>query len=704
MSVNGLSLENLTRYEILDKFTVQQLREILKAHNILFNQNQDLYTLISIWFNYFKEPRRIYTDDQLDKLKPNTVYKLCQDLNITTLKARGNLNNFQKINLILNYQNYRNSLQDTQLETIYPQNSFYLFIKDLSEAKFAETTELKLSQLNEAIIAQLIQDHVEIIQTPTSEINLAELLYFLTDQQLDIILTHFGYPTQFLTLNDKTQLLLWHLYLDIPIIKNNPVMKSPNLTEYIVGQYKHNCDLSSILFMFNTHLLPPIKYQIQDPDRYNFFLQNRLKAIEYNKLYPTNKLIPAYANLAIQPVNILEPCLDILSVGTEEHLDNLSARFGILIPTNHLFNKRKYLLQNLSYYKKIFRRNVGTPPVWGTDISELEWYTDAELFNYYDLTEITEFDSRIDLLKRIQTLLEIPVHWHFITKKPSNPNLHFIMIEPREDTKENPLISYGSMIRYQTFNLDELDESFRTYEEEGFRFKNPISELDFMLSEIVELIRLLKERHSSDSKNCENVVIPNFVDKLKHGFTDLSNTANKLKQMGNSFSQNMPDLLKVTMIIFIAGMYMRKWQGPGSPFPHHWVDKTSKEEHVFRNEMSTQMISAYFQTVDSSNIREHLIRIPRIKFNFKTKEMNLGLETIYHIMGLAAVANFCLSNGSDIFLQTSYAILVHIFQFSLGQINQEIKNYLEHPAQPDFNPDLLEFTKHKDPINKTIDL
>lgn len=704
-------MNKLSRYEILDTYTIKTFKEVLDNHKIIYATDlTKLDQYLDVYYNYFKENCKIYTLEELNKFKPNTVYKICLDLKLTNLRVKGYINNFQKIELMHIYINYIQSLSNSQIsnlvKTVYPNNNLYINMDEVKSVKVCNvyTKNLTNSNLTDPyFLYNIINMNIRYIIFQNITYDIIQILYYLNVNTLNGILDHFGYPITFLNIDDKITLCIWHLYTRCSIknfesdifIKNYlKNLQLSQLYDLIVGTYTKNIDYASLLFMFNTYSYPPVEYKIADLNFYfDLLRKSTLEIYTLNTFYPDNVLLSAYKNISTFKYNNLYfPCINLLNIDANLLIKN----FGIIIPKN-ITNIKEYLQKNLKHYYHILTRNtqkISLPPTGKCEVYDLQWYTDIELFYFYDLNDCTDFVDRSDLLQRIVTLSTIEVSWHYINRKACNENNHVIMNEAREHTDDNPIVSFGNLIRYKSYNIDELDASFIEFEEEGFRFKVPDAtevEADFSLKQIRELINFL---------NTSKVQCDDFIQKCEQGILFLGNIKNRLKQFVNMKCTEHFD--KLACILFISSMYMKKWKGPGNEYTYVLSERNDKESFEHRNTKALEMLSEYFQFINSLNVsvKNKFVSFPRIKYNFKSKDIHIGFESIFNILTLAAEANFCLSHCSDVLIQTSYIIFTEILMYDLKSINSKLREYLNCENQMDFDPIHIVDTKHIDPINR----
>jgi hypothetical protein len=708
-------MNNLTREQILEKYNKISIQGELSKYNILFDNNLSKEQLLDLYFSHTFEKRKIYTAEELESFSVNTVYSLCKRLGITNFAAKGFIPQYQKANLIIEYLSYIRTCSSEQLcdlsEDIYPSNGRFIRTDFLEDLELNEVLTLNVNTIDTYIITEAITKKYRYIKTDTTTIDCIEFLYYATTEVLDNILIQMGnYPINNLGFDDKICLIIWHiLYNTNYTFDMDPEFSvfiektdSETLKSRIVGDYKYPEDYATMLWIVNTKCKPPI-IQNHLGDKYAQLLQ--LSGPEINHLGYAYDFLPTskYRTIALHKgENLLKDY--ILALNTPEYLKVVKANLGIILPPTLKVSEFDYLKKNLIYYQKILirRKESGLPPTTKCSISDLQWYTDAELFTFYDLSTIRTFDNRQDLLQRICYLLKANHYWHLEYVKSANPNLHVIMQEQREIEEDNPIICFGNLIYYKAYNIDELCESFKHYDDDGFRFKVPDGNgytPDFTVSEIHKLINFLKL--SFPGAHTE------FIERSIQGILFLGNINTRLIKIKEYCKDEhfKNCLIKFCGIIFTLSMKMKKWKGSPQPYPLEWKEQKDIELLKTRDDNTEIALSDYIQFIDSLEgaLKIKICEIPRISYNFQSAEMRIGYETINSILELVSGGNFCLAHASDILLQSVYIIWIKILGYNLRTINVQLRKYLGCDSQPDFDPQYITVTGHRDPVNKLID-
>jgi len=708
-------MNDLTREQILDRYKKTDIQKELDKHQIPYEKNSSNEQLLDIYFSNTFEKRKLYSPEELEAFKVDTVYSLCKRLGATKFTAKGFIPQYQKANFIIEYLSYIRTKTPTELkelsEDVYPSNGRFIFIDFLKRLKRNDEETFLVNKIDIVTITNAIIQKYRYIKCDAQTIDCIDFLYFATLDVLDDLLVQTGnYPINNLTLDDKICLITWHILYKVEyIFEDDPefsvylqYVDYKTIKSRIVGDYKFPEDYATVLWILNTKCKPPVT---EDHFNEKYVGISKLSGPEIHHLsyayhpLPTSKY--RYIALEKKP-NLLENY--ILALNNPENVKIVVHNLGIILPPNLKISEVEYLRKNLIYYEKILirRKESGLPPIIKCTISDLQWYTDAELFSFYDLNLIKTFDNRPDLLQRIAYYLKAQHFWHLEYAKSVNVNSHIIMCEERIQEPENPIICFGNLIYYKAYNLDELEESFKHYDEDGFRFKVPDGNgytPDFSVSEINKLINFIKQTFQDKYKE--------FIEKSIQGILFLGNINTRLVKIKDWCKEKEfeDSLIKFCNILFILSMKMKKWKGVGEPYPLEWKEEKDIEILKIRDNNTETALSEYIQFLDSLTgpIKIKICQIPRISYNFKSAEVRIGYETINVILEYVAGGDFCLAHASDILLQSVFIIWTRILKFDLKRINQELRKYLNSETQPDFDPQLVTTTRHRDPVNKLID-
>lgn len=148
------------------------------------------------------------------------------------------------------------------------------------------------------------------------------------------------------------------------------------------------------------------------------------------------------------------------------------------------------------------------------------------------------------------------------------------------------MFGFGTPVRYQTYEIDDLIAAFYRDAETGASvFRRPESQnQQFTEDEMDDLDMFLVEINSFTPGAND---LRRRISDIKHIREDMTVTIRKLTTKFRTFPAVEQMLVKEFLkSLFFAGMYMRRWKGPGNPFPiteQETLCKTDPEPLVQEN-------------------------------------------------------------------------------------------------------------------------
>ena len=257
--------------------------------------------------------------------------------------------------------------------------------------------------------------------------------------------------------------------------------------------------------------------------------------------------------------------------------------FGMVIPISHSNSIGRYIVNNIVSYSKIVDRgNLDKfPPEVCVYMEprDLTGYfsklTDNEIFNILGVS--VPYNSRAELVRDCSKTLTRPGFMFPVVRSPSRSiNSETLMFTPIDDL-DTFMVCYGTALKYYTYELADLIGSFHSDDEtQVMEFRRPENpNLRFSDTDINGLLRLLKcfpETHEITlltERIAETIL--SAKEKIAHdniARTELSTFNKDTKELIRGFLHG----------IFTAGMYMRRWDGPGHPYPLRADDTKNKPE------------------------------------------------------------------------------------------------------------------------------
>ncbi len=392
----------------------------------------------------------------------------------------------------------------------------------------------------------------------------------------------------------------------------------------------------------------------------------------------------------------------------------------------------RYFTNNVRDYAAIYTRPdpidpppalEDIPPAGMDDI--LKQYSDDELLDAYEIT-FTDWTSRRDFLAKIIEEATGGAKWSFRNRNCNNLEREdpITLEEPKVGDPTDPLISYGTITNYRCYNVSELVENFKADKDLGFvfgvpdwvnpnlnpvvlaTFKYPLPDFrEFPLASMKQLKRLLQDER--------NAVYDELKTKINEGINaknNITRMVNQFREQYQRFSVEDQQIVQDYIIwLFLLGMYMRFWKGPGFVFPMQWVEGGGGAERCdlgVRDKNTATMFGTRTALLEdaSPELEKWLLDLPRVRYDFRTGAVSAGQETINYIVEEAQLGQFCLADASDQILRTSYFYALRILNLSNEDFNNLLRETLQTPTQPAFDPTRVTGTGHTDPFHNLRDV
>lgn len=254
----------------------------------------------------------------------------------------------------------------------------------------------------------------------------------------------------------------------------------------------------------------------------------------------------------------------ILAIESQS-FETLSKAVGMHRPPSAL-DVEMYFYENILDYRNVAARlNVRLPSVDNKDTLTSEFlsqFQDIELFNA--LGVYIYYESRDQLIDSLVDTVENDNFFVPTKRRPRNEETTFLT--PTDDTTVF-MVAYGTLSNYVCYELDELNGAFRFSQENGgprsFKFDRPddmkqpftitqVRQLNVLLGIYPELTETLRKKIAEG--------IDDQVEKTQYD-QDILRTFAAIP------TKNQLTIHDYLIELFNAGMYMRRWKGPGMPYP-----------------------------------------------------------------------------------------------------------------------------------------
>jgi len=259
------------------------------------------------------------------------------------------------------------------------------------------------------------------------------------------------------------------------------------------------------------------------------------------------------------------------------NLDKFSAAqivdtFGISIPLSFSNDVDRYIRNNIVSYASILTRGNLYPIPLNVTI----YMNSQDLTQYIQKLKDTEiwstigvyvpYNSRDELVANVVNCIIHP-QFMYPTIRSIGCSHNMITVMGSEITDTNIfMICFGTALKYIVYELDDLIGSFyRDTETQAMEFRRPENTRNkFSIQDIEDLRRLL---------SCFPVtpLINELISKIDEGLIDAKEkiayddiARNQLRNFDETTRNLIRNFLQQ---IFYIGMYMRRWAGPGNPFP-----------------------------------------------------------------------------------------------------------------------------------------
>jgi hypothetical protein len=510
---------------------------------------------------------------------------------------------------------------------------------------------------------------------------------------------------------------------DINVINK---LSTKELNDLIPKDWPYPRDRASIFFKILTGYNPPRADATKEP-RYESIIKSEpeivfnIAAYVYNYFgvldrYKYAEFYSHYSparHVSLQDPSILEPFIPAV-MANRNQARLYGQQIGMMIPEN-IPNEYNYFLENLYYYQKVLTRDpnrlVPVPEIQNRHDAArlLEIYTDNEILEGYGLGHRhggVTYAGRKDLIdKVVRYVTNTDNRWHFRHSNCINsdrPNI--IMLDPREDEDDDPLISYGTLNNYRCWNADELAASWEpvqgviSFNVPDWKPGDPYKTFS------TDSINRLKELLLSTNKPYFNVLI----QTINAGLDQIRNAGARVQKYRADYlllNDKDKNLVREYLAwLFFASMYMRFWKGPGNPYPAVWVEGGGGENRCTTEERSRLLTDHFIVRTRileqmGKDLEEWVLSFPRIEYNFVENIATVGVEPINFIVEQAQIGNFCLAEGSDHLVQTSYYIATKILNTDMNGFNNMLNEILKI-NQPPFDPLAVTRTRHVDPHHR----
>lgn len=431
------------------------------------------------------------------------------------------------------------------------------------------------------------------------------------------------------------------------------------ITETIKLVYSGNTNRVQEIYTYLTLDKLMINYDERRVKILNSFSDSYLKVLF--KLYDKNSL----NEIIDSEINPLEPYIIEIGKSDNETIPEIVKNFGMIIP--NIPNKKHYALINLANYKHILNRPKNTPSIQESIkynlgnlrlfVESSKFYTDKELMDYANYTG--SYTSRLDLVNNIFNHLT-KSHFFLLNKfDPERVVNQYTAYGDALDELTPPYLAYGTGLQYRIYLIEELNGSFSGPEEnpEFITFKHPENlGLIYTSSEILTLQDILENLTTDVSIELANKIYQGMIYIQAQDRNTL-----QLKELLNNISEDDKAIIKsIFEKIFYAGMYMRRWEGPGNPYPMHLRETISKIDPDIMTIPTLESMWKEFNKLNSE-IKSSIMELNAVNIH-ENNVFKLTEYRLFPYLQSVSEGRYCIRMASMIVVVSSYYYLYVFFK------------------------------------------
>lgn len=376
----------------------------------------------------------------------------------------------------------------------------------------------------------------------------------------------------------------------------------------------------------------------------------------------------AVARLPPHPMERIILYLDAYTPG------QVTKTFGMVIPLAYTGQVERYIRENIEFYAQILTRGAMIPPsleLLCTRSKEsirqtLTYLTDEEIHRHTSI--YVPYRSRPDLVRNTSKAIRGRGNrfmYPCIRSSTRSINQQTMLFTDIMEV-EVFMVCFGNALKYYSYELQELIGAFHWDEQNNsMEFKHPEAmTLHFTIREIESLKQLLQcfDPSSEIQTLVQRIDQGIIYAREKIGYDDTARA--QLDRLNPGERNWVREFLRQLLHI---GMYMRRWRGPGHPYPLHeietkrdWDPMLKVQDEMMKGRgMLDQMGSAPAQYCMGLRMCEYTAT--------GTIEQHGG--SIESDWNRVATGNFCIRMASSKFVGTSLHFLRALFRENITGID-----------------------------------
>lgn len=339
--------------------------------------------------------------------------------------------------------------------------------------------------------------------------------------------------------------------------------------------------------------------------------------------------------------------------------------FGMAVPLSHANNLDRYIRANIVSYSKILTRGVMDPiPLDVTiymsahDLGEyVGKLTDNEIFT--NIGVYVPYNSRTELvMNTINSLTHQRFMYPSVRALTRSHNKETVMGTDITDVNTF-MVCYGTALKYHTYELGELVAAFyRDDHTRAMEFRHPENPMmKFTTNDVEGLMQLLRCFTPTD----EIIALLNRIDEGIIDAREKIEFDDTARRQLNGFSKPIQELIREYLRqIFHIGMYMRRWAGPGHPFP--LTEEATKAKELPDERVTHQLGIGIELLKQMGDLAKNFCLSLKICQYNRTGTIEHGAATFNHEWNQVVKGEQCIRMASTKFIGTGFHYLRALYR------------------------------------------
>lgn len=401
--------------------------------------------------------------------------------------------------------------------------------------------------------------------------------------------------------------------------------------------------------------------------RYHTLFQGRHTDVMY-RLYECEAGDEASKCEAVRkPVHPLE---SVILTMDQHNPQELAPKLGMAIPLSQSRRSREYLHDNIAQYRHIFVRN---PALTVTPLAELkrlprgeviqllQQLTDFEIFDHFEV--YLPYRNRHELVSVYAGVLT-GSRFMYPSKRSLTTSVNAETISGADVTDVTVfMVCYGTLERYHTYEVSDLVGSFYKDPDTGISsFRHP--EDTTKVFDDAE-ITALKELLDCFAPSAEIATLRGAIEQIMVDARELITGDREFINTLRAFPPDSKEHIRLFLRgIFECGMYMRRWKGPGHPYPVHENDTKAQD---WTDESVQQAIGLLYHIIREmgTNATVFCMRLKLCEYE-RNGTITHGQRMFREEWNGVTAGDNCIRMASRRFIGTSYHYLRILFRETLA--------------------------------------